>query len=465
MAKTFVRAFVQIAGVAFGASATVLCGERRLTALVVEVVGFLLPLCALTFFLGNKREDRRRLFLLAVSGAWLGNRLSCALSLVILQKGHIPAWFSLILMSAALVAAWASSGEAPVTEPLEGAACIELRWEDALEKVPGYENLSRREREVLELTLAGKSGREIADALRIAPSTVGSYRARTYEKLGVASKREVLSSVSLLFSDKKSGPDNEGSFPDKTVTPSALFILLSCVICSIVGRSIYRPFLVLAVVLVTSVICCIAAWPADVRRVDAAACLSGASAGFALCAALYSNWVVAPLVAGALIVAGSFSVHWPNWGHLLLTASCASLFIPGLGFAGNLVDSPVSMLLLAGFLFVVAGLVGNTLKQKGEAQALELVLVGERRAMAYLEGRGLSELKAKIVLLTVCGFDSASIADGLYVSMSTVSNYRSGAYKALSVSNREELASLLRRDAGYEGFLVEGAKCNEARTP
>ena len=458
MAKVFVRAFVQIAGVALGASATVLYGARCHTALVVELAGFLLPLCALTFFLGNKREDRRRLFLLAASGAWLGSRLSGALSLVTLPKGHIPAWFSLILMSVALVAAWASSEKAPGTEPLEGAACIELRWEDALENVPGYESLSCREREVLELTLAGKSGREIADTLHIAPSTVGSYRARTYEKLGVASKREVLSSVALLFSDETSRADNEDSSPAKTVTPSALFILLLCVICSIAGRSIYRPFLALMVVFVTGVICCRVAWLADVRQVDAAACLSGASAGFALCAALYGNWVGAPFAAGALIVAGSFSARWPNWGYLLLATGCASLFVPGQGFAGSLADSPVSMLLLAGFLIVVAGLVGNALKQKGEAQALELVLVGERRAMSYLEGRGLSELKAKIVLLTVCGFDSASIADGLYVSTSTVSNYRSGAYKALSVSNREELASLLRRDAGYEGILVQGGE-------
>lgn len=465
MAKTFFGALVQLAGVALGASATVLYGAKSPATFVVEAIGSLLPFCALIFCLRDKREGVRRLCLLIGSGSWLGNRMAIALSLASLPTGTIRAWISPLLMGATFAAAWVSLRQTPESQSTEESELIELKWEAVLEKLPGYESLSRREREVLELILAGKSGREIADALHIAPSTAGSYRARTYEKLHVSSKREVLSTVAWLLSDEASTSDNEAPSSAKAVVPPSLLILLACVICSIAGLSIYRPFLVLMAVLSTGAIGCVAAWRTNVRQVDIVACLAGASAGFALSAGLYGNWPVAPFVVAALITAGCLLTRSPSWSHPLLGAICASLFIPGAGTAGNLADSPISMLLLSGFLLVVARLVDSALKQKGKAQALELVSAGERRTMAYLEGRGLSELKAKIVLLTACGFDSTSIADALYVSTSTVSNYRSGAYKVLLVSNRQELVSLLQRDAGYEGFLAEGANHNEARAP
>lgn len=47
--------------------------------------------------------------------------------------------------------------------------------------------LSRREREVLRLVIAGSSSKEIASRLRIATSTVDTYRGRIMEKFGVDS--------------------------------------------------------------------------------------------------------------------------------------------------------------------------------------------------------------------------------------------------------------------------------------
>jgi DNA-binding NarL/FixJ family response regulator len=45
--------------------------------------------------------------------------------------------------------------------------------------------LSAREREIMQMVIAGHSSREIAEALFLSPSTVDTYRARVMNKLGV----------------------------------------------------------------------------------------------------------------------------------------------------------------------------------------------------------------------------------------------------------------------------------------
>lgn len=52
--------------------------------------------------------------------------------------------------------------------------------------------LSDRELLVLLLTLEGKTGKEIAQDIKVSIPTIGSYRSRGYEKLGVANKKELL---------------------------------------------------------------------------------------------------------------------------------------------------------------------------------------------------------------------------------------------------------------------------------
>jgi FixJ family two-component response regulator len=58
---------------------------------------------------------------------------------------------------------------------------------------PAVATLSRREREVLDLILAGRQTRAIADELYISVKTVEFHRARIHEKLGVASMAELFS--------------------------------------------------------------------------------------------------------------------------------------------------------------------------------------------------------------------------------------------------------------------------------
>jgi len=55
--------------------------------------------------------------------------------------------------------------------------------------------LSLREREVMELIVAGHTGRAIADMLGITKSSVDTYRARVFQKLGVNDRAELLARV------------------------------------------------------------------------------------------------------------------------------------------------------------------------------------------------------------------------------------------------------------------------------
>ena len=55
-----------------------------------------------------------------------------------------------------------------------------------------YDTLSEREREVFQLIAEGKANKEIAEILRLSPSTVETHRARIMEKLDVHSAVEIV---------------------------------------------------------------------------------------------------------------------------------------------------------------------------------------------------------------------------------------------------------------------------------
>lgn len=55
-----------------------------------------------------------------------------------------------------------------------------------------YETLSEREREIMQLVAEGRSSKEIADLLSIAPSTVETHRAHLFQKLDVRNTAELV---------------------------------------------------------------------------------------------------------------------------------------------------------------------------------------------------------------------------------------------------------------------------------
>ncbi len=105
------------------------------------------------------------------------------------------------------------------------------------------------------------------------------------------------------------------------------------------------------------------------------------------------------------------------------------------------------VLLLMSSLALLILLAPMNARQK-RLEVADVVLTGRKRMQAYLMGRVLSEIKARIALLTTIGFDAKSIASKLSISTSTVSSYRSKGYEKLGVENKAELSELLRREAG-----------------
>jgi DNA-binding CsgD family transcriptional regulator len=70
--------------------------------------------------------------------------------------------------------------------------------------------LSQREREVLNLLIAGRAPKEIADALRIAESTVRFHAVGLYRKCEVRGQREMLAFVArVLRSERAALPASE----------------------------------------------------------------------------------------------------------------------------------------------------------------------------------------------------------------------------------------------------------------
>lgn len=64
------------------------------------------------------------------------------------------------------------------------------------EPAANSEPLSAREREIMQMVMQGQTGREIADALGISKSSVDTYRARLFRKLGVSNRSALFARVS-----------------------------------------------------------------------------------------------------------------------------------------------------------------------------------------------------------------------------------------------------------------------------
>lgn len=78
-----------------------------------------------------------------------------------------------------------------------GAKLADASAPDAERSLEGDDSvLSLREREVMQLIIAGHTGRAIADQLGITKSSVDTYRARIFQKLGVSDRAELVARAS-----------------------------------------------------------------------------------------------------------------------------------------------------------------------------------------------------------------------------------------------------------------------------
>lgn len=326
----------------------------------------------------------------------------------------------------------------------------------------GYGALSLREREVLGLDLAGKKTTLIAEELGISRSSIATHRSRAYEKLGVASRQELLA---CLFDMRLQGEKNDGAVecPD-AAGPARIFAVTALVRSAIIACVILLCAHTLPKWFISFVLLFGAATlylfglmrlgmgneALDVQKspreilgvvglVGASVVLASPSDLGVICIAIAA--LVFSSLALGLTARSAFS-H--NDLALVAGGSAGLVAIPSVSPTTATQVLTLACLVVCSVLAVV---LARRERSDEEAGLADFALVGQDRALSYLRGRGLTDLEAQVALLTASGFEVGGIAARLHVSAHTVSTYRARSYDKLGVADKSGLRDLLQREA------------------
>lgn len=430
--------------------------------------------------------DRRAFWSLAAApftGAFVANR-ACNLALRLGVKALLfpKGWPLLIVGPAlsfvafALLIAFSAKDSEDVSEP---SSQTDKESQDSalpLHLIPGYQLLSARERQILLRTLEGATSSEVADELDVAATTVRTYRARAYEKLGVSSPDEVLEALRLAIEKPVPMPVE----PVENMSPAVRTLaerMAPPVACLAVGSlaaatafatwalpfasaRLVATVALFAAALVTGIV------GRGLRRTDTEpryavlSVMAGAASALALAS------VVAGPVAFALrrTVFAAAVVTLCVWAAYRARPFDEGAAIRALAFFGligvalvpqgsnvqAILRSLMPLPLCCALLIAVGVLLRAALKDH-LAQLASVVLMGDARILAYLEGRGIPTLQARVALLTARDYPLGGIAATLSMTASAVTQSRMRTYRDLGVANKQELIALLERDAGLVG--------------
>ena len=330
---------------------------------------------------------------------------------------------------------------------------------EALLGLRGGGALSERELEVACGLACGHSVAEIAQELGVLASTVSTYRARAYEKLGVETNAQLVASLTR--------PSSQPNLEDAQ-TP--------------IFRSRLLPGVALAAACVAGFLCgCYGCYGGDgalvaynVALVAAGALLiavgpirigkGGQSLGYSLAGALVGLSMSAVLVlskdprgflgAVLLAVAIAISVAESAWAtqeglgsQQALGAGLGLLAMSSVSYSGRYINP--WMLFCFTFASIAAAAVLLWVGARNRrGKLVEKTLDGEVRVRSYLEGRGLSSLEAGVALMAARGATATETALALSMSPSSVAAYKSRGLKKLGVERIDELRELLKKDAG-----------------
>lgn len=282
-----------------------------------------------------------------------------------------------------------------------------------LDGLSGAERLTEREREIVELLLTGSTVAQAGEALGISASSVGTYRARACEKLGLASIDEL-----LLPETGSAAPSRSFDVTSPAAWPLAVMALCAGLILACCSRvsSLSSPSGSLGVVAVFGTL--VLPWAvlvagARFRDLRVRARLVTGRLGLVLLA----------LILIGLLVGASEGAQLELFGHLMVSAS--------------LVAMPV-------YVACVTWLAPYLLWPCSR-EATEL---DEERCVLYLRGRGAGELQARVLTEIALGRSAPEICEALHVARGTVNAYRAQGYELLGVHTSKELEGLLARDVG-----------------
>ena len=362
----------------------------------------------------------------------------------------------------------------------------------ALETLDGAEHLSPRERQVILLTLGGGSDSRIADKLGVSKSTVASLRRRSYPKLGVSGKKDLMKIAERLTGDMAPERSSDAGETDPTSLPIGLLLIVATVL----------PLVVLAL-WGDDLLASYVGWDGYLARGAASLALlllglfQGSEPGeyghpslvmtlaegtcsillaYGVRAAVGPTYAKAPCwyAVGALLLlvvargsecgiasdggrgrirlvvrAGIESLSRPNAYCVLMGASCVCLFdLLGYRFGAPGVSDGLRGLaevLMAITALLCLDVIVGSWSMPGSRSSED----GSIQPVLYLRGRGLSEVQAEVVALLASGVSPRQVCLRCHVSPGSLGTFRTRAYKKLGVNGMDDLRSLLEREANF----------------
>ena len=296
----------------------------------------------------------------------------------------------------------------------------------ALERLEGYGKLSAREADAARMALEGLTQKQTAQILGISAPTAGTYRARAYRKLGVASKEALVELIgSFGNEDLHDGRQLEASNNDEEL-PAVLDInMRRTLLFALVSMLAYGVMIALSVSL-----------PGETRVLIAQ--LAG-SAGLLLALYLFVE-----------------ACENPRWNRPCVSRAACMMLVSLALLSTPYLASPYVV-----FDINQAKAVGEATLVLGACTAGTLLLIDmrliecslrrdagryridEERAHHFLVSKGVEPFVAEILVGIAQGRSVRSLAKRYCLSPATIAMYRSCGYKALGVSGKEGLRTYL----------------------
>ena len=355
-------------------------------------------------------------------------------------------------------------------------------------------SLSSRERQVTERTLAGKTDAQIAEELAISKSSVATLRRRSYLKLGVSGKKELLETMSAdhcatVPPDDTNDSRGQGLFLGSIALAMIAAALVILKTTGLLVPSMWGGYLARPAVLVLLLFACLSKGP-DIRPnggdtqvsvpLIAAQALGAILLAYGMRSAAGQDYFQEPVyyavVGLALLVfaqgfdssSGKASVSDPSFWIRIMRNGVASFSTMDYRL-GLMCAAAVMPFDLIGYRSVAPGVVQGLL---GLSQMLLLAilvlcayiasrnvttclddesLVGEgiNRVVLYLRGRGLSEAQARAIAYLILGASPQQVSTLCHVSQGSLGTFRTRAYKKLGVKNMDDLRVLIERETGF----------------
>lgn len=322
------------------------------------------------------------------------------------------------------------------------------------------DRLSQREAEVVSMLLSGNSQEGVARSLGIKPSTVGTYRRRALEKLGLASIDEL-----ALVQAK-----NESQIGGNQRVLSAIAIWIPLVGASSLSllASSACSMSTVAILLLIAVATCAAgsrqSQQTERRTMDVLSFVSGLTSGMVLRAVALGQlpfWT-SLLMACLPLAVTIWRVHRERLamqapieeGAMTVFAVASTIGLSVGPVSNGVVNVQIGNLLLLNWddvllictaislgslALLVNIIVDNSYQVKGHLDS--------KRAIHMLQGHGLSELESEVLISIARGDSSAVIARRLSIAQGTINSSRARGYRALGIHSRMELAKLLSLQA------------------